>query len=489
MEELPNDFGKEEDPDDDDESSSEKKDKKLAVNLIESLKEKVKDKEKDKVVDSEEERQATLETLTKEALLETSEEEQDIAPELDGEAPLSHLSREEGAAIAQIKAKNRLEQLQPPEESEELTSDDMAAITLMENILADGGDTERATAETVSEVNGAATKTETPEYEVATETALPVDPDSLLQDARNELSAGVSYKIHNSLENFKSLRSTHKPKLESSTTSTEKTAPEAQTERQSEELHSNIVDYLVGRRYGRMTAEENQEVIAGKLSNEVSQLLMGIASKETLVRQMARNKVIERKPSPRSNKEVRETEVLGKLVVDSELPERPVGERDELAGISAHTMKRPELMKVAGAIKIEGNSLKQIYEAHLLGEKGLRRVVAEYLRGGNYIKALKRELLEREKDFERDPKLRDQASSQSITPVTARLENLLQKNGIDWSEPQPTIEKPKVKAHNLPALLNDIRSPSNPLRRVADVVLIGTILAMATVIVFLLLTR
>lgn len=73
------------------------------------------------------------------------------------------------------------------------------------------------------------------------------------------------------------------------------------------------------------------------------------------------------------------------------------------------TLDRAELLELSEKITIDGNSLRQIYETHLIGERGLRRLVAEYLRGGDIRKALKREVVEREIDFERDPAMRDKA--------------------------------------------------------------------------------
>jgi hypothetical protein len=70
-------------------------------------------------------------------------------------------------------------------------------------------------------------------------------------------------------------------------------------------------------------------------------------------------------------------------------------------------LNRAELMAISDKIYVEGSSLRQIYENRLVGEKGLRRLVAEHLRGGNIKKALRREIMEREIDFERDPVMRD----------------------------------------------------------------------------------
>jgi hypothetical protein len=317
------------------------------------------------------------------------------------------------------------------------------------------------------------------ELSVETETALPVDPESLMAEARSELSHDVSYKASKTRE----ITAVSTPEAKPSRRS------KKQPEKRPSGLLSGMVDYLVGRRFGRLTAEHRQDEIETKLTSEVGQLHSEITSREIYVRQLAQNKPFEKKPE-----KVRpaKAETIGKVLIKSEMPDEPelaVIKEGELAAISAHTMSHGEVLKVAGGIKVEGNSLRQIYESHLVGEKGLRRVVAEYLRGGNFRKALKRELVEREKDFERDPKLRDQASSLPMTSRQADLNDLLQRSGIDWSEAQPTLTKTKVRTGNLTSLIDEIRTSGSSTRRLADIVMVSVIAAMTTVIIVLIFIR
>jgi len=74
------------------------------------------------------------------------------------------------------------------------------------------------------------------------------------------------------------------------------------------------------------------------------------------------------------------------------------------------TLNRADLLNLSEQIIIDGASLRQIYETHLVGEHGLRRLIDEHLRGGDIKKALRREIVEREIDFERDPAIRDMAA-------------------------------------------------------------------------------
>ena len=78
------------------------------------------------------------------------------------------------------------------------------------------------------------------------------------------------------------------------------------------------------------------------------------------------------------------------------------------------TLNRTEFVALSEKIIVGESSLRQIYETRLIGERGLRRLIAEHLRGGDIQKALRREIVEREIDFERYSALRDMATSSDL---------------------------------------------------------------------------
>ncbi len=66
-----------------------------------------------------------------------------------------------------------------------------------------------------------------------------------------------------------------------------------------------------------------------------------------------------------------------------------------------------EYLNLASNIRVEGVSLRTIYLNREISLNGLKRVVEEYLRTGTIEEYLKYELLEHQKDFEKDPYLKD----------------------------------------------------------------------------------
>lgn len=86
-----------------------------------------------------------------------------------------------------------------------------------------------------------------------------------------------------------------------------------------------------------------------------------------------------------------------------------------------------ELLETSQNIIIDGVSLRGIYEAKLITEPGLRRVVYEYFRGGDIKKSLDEALSAKELVYERDPQMRDRLAASysavnSAAPAAAGLQ-------------------------------------------------------------------
>jgi len=137
-------------------------------------------------------------------------------------------------------------------------------------------------------------------------------------------------------------------------------------------------------------------------------------------------------------------ESLGKFIVGQESKaKKPIknSEIKNMAGSKIETMNRADLIKLSEKIDIDGTSLRQIFETKLVGENGLRRLIKEYINGDDLSKALRYEVIEHNKDFERDPAMRDLGSF----PVSA---NASANPHDDESEPTTNLESFIKKAES-----------------------------------------
>lgn len=162
----------------------------------------------------------------------------------------------------------------------------------------------------------------------------------------------------------------------------------------------------------------------------------------------------------------------------------------------AETLSRAELLNLSEQIVVDGSSLRQIYETHLVGERGLRRLIDEHLRGGDLKKALRLEIIEREIDFERDPAMRDMAvpatpaaSQGSAANKTSKanqtaLNKLLEQAEADIQDSNEEAAFFKARALYESQQLHQHRQQ----RRLIDVGLTVTI-AILTILVIALLSR
>ena len=208
-------------------------------------------------------------------------------------------------------------------------------------------------------------------------------------------------------------------------------------------VEGGIVGYFVGRRRGRIRAEKKLIPVQEKLEKQVEDLSWQIKTKEIQIRQASaekvrrqgpaaveamvakKNSIAEAKPknTPETRKPTSEAillqsnrapEHIGHMLMtaesaakkperkaDNQAAEKPINERQ------VASLNRNDLLRISEKIQVEGSTLRKIYETHLIGERGLRRLIAEHLRGGDLSKALRREITEREIDFERDPAMRD----------------------------------------------------------------------------------
>jgi hypothetical protein len=292
-------------------------------------------------------------------------------------------------------------------------------------------------------------------------------------------------------------------------------------------LLGGIIGYLIGRRRGRIKTEKRLKPIQKRLTRRVEALQEDLVTKETVIRtqavqlrnerrqldRLANRTKMDREPNnmkanaesqPRSSSaEIpvskdrvatkRAPEHIGHVLVDVEAKDAGSVARAEktAAEIKAKninketlTMSRQELLAVSEKIRVEGTSLRQIYETRLVGERGLRRLVAEHLRGGDVKRQLRNEIVEREIDFERDPLLRDRASSEEGMG-SSTLKELLEKAGANQTGESEEIAFYRARA----AFESEEQDRQKQQRRVLDVGMITSIVVLAIIIVLLLFER
>jgi hypothetical protein len=273
-------------------------------------------------------------------------------------------------------------------------------------------------------------------------------------------------------------------------------------------LAGGIIGYLIGRRRGRIKTEKKLLPIQKKLEKQVGNLKFELQEKEKKIRRVAAAKVraegpgvveVFKKPLAKKSPEERSKapearelhapnhhEHIGHVIVTAEArPDRKT-EKMEKPAIEKNIeqLNRNELLELSEKIIVEGSSLRQIYESHLIGERGLRRLVGEHLRGGDMPKALRREIVEREIDFERDPVLRDMAPTAAGGSASSDINQLIQKAESSLPESEEAAFFKAKAAHDAQQFQQQQQQ-----RRLVDVGLSLVILILLSLVIYLALTR
>ncbi len=297
-------------------------------------------------------------------------------------------------------------------------------------------------------------------------------------------------------------------------------------------LVGGIVGYLIGRRRGRIKTERKLLPVQAKLEREVKSLTTRLAETEFAIRQTAKQQFLERqantqlkvdgvsfrnqqtapeavildrreRPLPAPELHTRPNllpppERIGKVLVAAEARRsQPVeSSQSKLEQVDKRSteqqvenLSRNELLTLSEKIIVEGSTLRQVYETHLVSERGLRRLVTEYLRGGDVVRAFRRELIEREIDFERDPKLRDTVRknlSGGGATTSPSLHKLLQQAGVTSNE-DSKAELARARAQQLQDAKKQSKRASQ--RKKADISLITIIAVLLAIIVVLAVNR
>ena len=412
----------------------------------------------------------------------------DKNPELDSEAPVEELSEIERTVIARNVAQERLTELQ---DDDQLARETIASQTYFEDLY-ETGDLDLAWQQATRELN-----IDPDQTSIETNTYPEDEPNDMSADrpivtpgsssANRDPVTRSSFEEDNLMAWQPAIPQPEKPALKNK----EINKPKSKVE-------PSLIDTLLYRRKARIEERpKNTEVLTSQLTREVTKLTDRIIKNETIIRQKAVSQPtfdrlkespiqavpqtleqIKTKSRPEKTTALNDQEVKPIIpFYEQTSPNDQVIEQPQ----SSLRLRRKELLLIASKVEVQGISLKKMHENRQISEKGLRRIIEVYLRGGNVKKALRRELIEREIDFERDPAVRDQGfiDNPSREASDNKIDALLKKSGFDW-EDRPSRPNPNF---SLKTLVQSNQKPSKKPFKVLDALLIIIILLLLIIVI------
>lgn len=262
---------------------------------------------------------------------------------------------------------------------------------------------------------------------------------------------------------------------------------------------ANVINDLLASRVGSLKSDKHQNQVKMNLEKQVETIERDIIAKETVVRQLATERKLtklntqpelSRATAPEASRLHSSVvpESIGRVLMTIEADVSKPSTKVEIVSSPAidrntETINRADLLELSGQAIVDGSSLRQAYETNLISEKALRRLVAEHLRGGDVRRALRRELVEHEKDFERDPQLRDKAHTTSIgsNVSTSKLTQQLENN-------RPEVILESITINNQTPLAKRISRKQKRLS-LLDIAMLVTILVLLFMVIALVINR
>lgn len=94
---------------------------------------------------------------------------------------------------------------------------------------------------------------------------------------------------------------------------------------------------------------------------------------------------------------------------------------------------KAEMEHLAKTIKIDGVSLQEIFDSKQIDREGLQAIIQTYLRGGDIRKHLNQEIIEKQKQYERDPMNRKRSDGQ-LSGKVSKASTILATKSADFAK-------------------------------------------------------
>lgn len=425
----------------------------------------------DKKESIQEEKESILDTILK----------NDKAPELEAEASVANLNPEEIEDVSQILAEERLEEVSENRDNE-LDPVELAAEQYLENVISTGN-AQEAYDQTILELN---LKEDENEKTIAVDQIdAPENQQKVYQDR--------AYENSNPQNNIQPVVQPEALILDSfnNQDQNQEKVKENKRKKENHKVIAFLSESLLSRREPRLKSKKSSPELNQNLTKQVEQIQSTILTKEQKIRTLTEKLDILKKASLPATyekvKEKRQSEIIKPILSNENIklfeedPKLKVNLKDKIKVIRHLNTK--ELLSVASKIKVENIPLKKAYMDRIITEKGLRRIVEAYFRGMNVKKVFKRELIQKEIDFERDPALRDQGVDLGeFTERKTSIEDLVEQAGINWKN-QETEYLPLPKKESKLASIK-IKDKTQKNFKLLDFILFSIILIlMATVLI------
>jgi hypothetical protein len=266
-------------------------------------------------------------------------------------------------------------------------------------------------------------------------------------------------------------------------------------------LVGGIVGNLLGRRSGRIKAERQFKPVREHLEKQVKGVYETLAFSEEKIRKLTyAHEAVKREQRAaeadaiRARAAERQTQQhleRAQAAPTAGRPEAAISARETTPArapesvpavtVDAEKMTMQELLETSEAIKVANMNVREIHENGLITERALRRVVNEFLRGGNFLPVLAAEMDAHARDHELDRQLRNRAPDvDGHTPTGAYP--LADSNPLATMADQSQIPRPITPPARSPHAARESAQQMLVRANIAAAVTLGVLLAVAAVV-------